>query len=164
MSYHFKTDLCPSKYRKIPIEIISILLIKEKKRKKWNGIKPPISWNSRYKPSLNKILFECNRCVLQHQFFFIFPLTSSKFFSFLNSHPICSSSYSLNKYVRLCLLFQMFVSLKMAPVSSENTYEKYSAFWYSFDPEIRWLIRSLERITNRISRSEASVLFSQALT
>ena len=81
--------------------------------------------------------------IVFRQYFLIRPIM----FSFVNFPPTCSSSYSLNKFIRLVIVF-VICSLKMAPAGVESTWEKYGAFFISFHPDVKRLIRRLERITN----------------
>ena len=59
------------------------------------------------------------------------------------------------------LSFQTIVPLNIVVVGARSTWEKHGAFLNSFHPDVKHLIRRLEWINYRISRSEVSVVFSQ---
>ena len=75
-----------------------------------------------------------------HQFF---HLSSIKLFSSINSPPTYSSSYTLDKCIRLVIMFviTMFVLLKMGSTRAKCIWGKYGAFLNSFYPDVKWLRR-----------------------
>ena len=94
-----------------------------------------------------------------------FPLTLVKFFFVNSPSTFLPSTLLMNSYdLSLYSSFQMFVPLKIAPAGTDSTWGKYGAFLNSFYPDVKRFSRRLERFTNRISRSEASVLFNQTNT
>ena len=88
-------------------------------------------------------------CPFYSCFFQIFLLSTVKFFPFINSAPICSSPYSLYKYIWHIIRFviSMYMPLKMVPAGVESTWEKYCTFLNSFNPDVHQLIWRLNRLT-----------------
>ena len=85
-----------------------------------------------------------------------------KFFSFVNTPLTCSYSYSLNKCIRLDIMFviSIFFPPKMNPEGPKSTWEKYGTFLNSLHPNTKRLVRRLQSINYEIGRSEVFVFFN----
>ena len=86
----------------------------------------------------------------------ILPRTSSKV-------PLFHKFSSLLFFLQLIIVFviSLFILPTMSPAGVESTWEKYGAFFNSFFPDIKWLIRWIEPINYKIASGKVFVLSDQ---
>ena len=92
-----------------------------------------------------------------------FPLISSRVFffhkfPFYTFFPLLFKQIHTNSY--FACHFKCSFRWRWFQLGPESTWEKYGVLLNSFHPDVRWLTQRLKQTTNRISWSEAYVIWS----